>query len=951
MATLISHIFNEEYLLPFWLEYHSKIFTHGIIIDYNSTDNSVEIIKKICPTWEIRQSRNIEFKAEDVDREVMDIEATISGYKIALNTTEFLIPNASLESILCEQIYSVQVLVVARTDVDNVLSTREFISNFTQFNPIWRRNNRRYIHNYSHGNYDIGRHHTFYNNLTETDKMFIVWTGFYPWNKHMIKRKVQIQTRIPISDKLIGAGHSHICDEQKSRHEAYELMKNKVYVNNFSIDYVMSLFEPKSVLIIGGNGYIGSSLNEYLKPFYNVDIMDISLRENKYVMDYKDITREIINKYETIVLLAGNSSVKNSVNMESTYKNNISNFIHLLSLITTQKLIYASSASVYGSLNIPATEDMNLCKPHNFYDLTKQVIDLLAELSGKNIYGLRLGTVNGVSPNFRIDLMLNSMVNNAINDREIYICSKDSKRAILAMYDLNKAIKTIIEKGNESNTGIYNLCSFNSTVESMASHVSYLLGACIIDLDKDTLVNSNITINKSTYNFILDNQKFRNTFDFEFNDNIEILILHITDYMNKIVQNKCIRNIDFYQGYLWDVKEKLTCRTCNKYSIECILDLGSQPLANSFHKIDEILKSYPLKLMLCKECYHLQLSHVINPNILYKNYIYVSGTSATLIKYFEWFANYTIKESNSDKLQDRIVLEIACNDGSQLDEYKKLGWTTIGVDPAENIYKMSSTRGHKIYCDYWSENVANDIRKNHKHVDIIIAENVFGHTEDIYSFLKNCKKVMDENSLLFIQTSQANMVRNNEYDTVYHEHLSFFSIISMNTVVQMNGLFLNNVTKTNIHGVSFVFEISTVNNPKNINEMINEEKTFGIQSYEFYIKYKNKCIEKTEKLRDNLFSAKKRGFTIVGYGSSAKGNTILNFINERNLIDYIVDDNKMKHGLYTPGMNIQVLNPSVLEEETNKKIAILMLTWNFKDEIIRKINAMNLDAKIEYIYF
>lgn len=405
-----------------------------------------------------------------------------------------------------------------------------------------------------------------------------------------------------------------------------------------------------------------------------------------------------------------------------------------------------------------------------------------------------------------------------------------------------------------------------------------------------------------------------------------------------------IKNIQDSINYLWKCVEKIKCRCCNSYDLKCILDLGFQPLANNYHKdVNDTMETFPLKLILCNYCYHLQLSHVVNPNIMFKNYLYISGISNTINNYFDWFADYTISQHKS---KTGTVLEIACNDGSQLDKYKNKLWKTIGVDPAENIYKISSKKGHEIYCSFWDTKIANDIQNKYKNVDLIIAQNVFAHLDNVDEFLLNCKKIMNDDSLLFIQTSQANMILNNEYDTVYHEHLSFFSVNSMNLLVKKIGLFLNNVTKTNIHGTSFLFEISKVNNPKNIKEMLNIEYKY-IEDKNFYSNYREQCLNKTSKLVETLKTYKKNNFKIVSYGASAKGNTILNFI-KGNYVTYIVDDNPLKCNLYTPGTNILIKSTSSLLEEKNK-IAILMLTWNFEKEIKQKIRDMNLSIEIEYI--
>lgn len=176
--------------------------------------------------------------------------------------------------------------------------------------------------------------------------------------------------------------------------------------------------------------------------------------------------------------------------------------------------------------------------------------------------------------------------------------------------------------------------------------------------------------------------------------------------------------------------------------------------------------------MLCEECYHSQLSVVVNPNILYKNYIYLSGTSQTLINYFTELADYIINKT----VKNGTIVEIASNDGTQLNIFKQKGWITIGVDPAENLSIMSSIN-NDIYCDFWNDKVANAIISKYTNIDVILAQNVLAHTHDVNEFIKSCKIIMNDQTKLFIQVSQANMVRDNQFDTVYHEHLSFLILI------------------------------------------------------------------------------------------------------------------------------------------------------------------------------
>jgi len=378
-------------------------------------------------------------------------------------------------------------------------------------------------------------------------------------------------------------------------------------------------------------------------------------------------------------------------------------------------------------------------------------------------------------------------------------------------------------------------------------------------------------------------------------------------------------------------KTILECRCCGN-PVDELLDLNEQPLANLYHKEEEYLEEYPLKLNLCHKCFHMQLSVAVNPELMFKNYLYVSGTTNTLHEYFNFFAHETVQRY--EKLfnkKPKSVLDIACNDGTQLDYYKKLGVETFGIDPAENLYERSS-KNHNIICDFFPSN------KISGKYSLIIAQNVFAHTHDITSFLNQCYDLLDEEGLLFIQTSQAAMIGNNEFDTIYHEHVSFFSTKSMKTILEKCKFFLNNVSVYKIHGLSYVFEASkTKHNDK---DLLNNtfEKEMGLYNLSTYEKFAENAEKIAYDFKSTIDTHRNKGFKIIGYGAAAKGNTLLNF--SKATLDYILDDNPLKQGLYTPGSNILIKSTSSLLEEKSDKILFIPLAWNFYDEIYGKIKRL-----------
>ena len=288
----------------------------------------------------------------------------------------------------------------------------------------------------------------------------------------------------------------------------------------------------KKILITGGCGYIGSAIYNKLKNKYIVDTVDLEwfgnyTNPNNIKKDFDELSQEFLNNYDVVILLAGHSSVKMcEMDHYSTFNNNIRNFVNLVEKcrITTTKLIYASSSSVYGNTGgLIASETDSAYECHNNYDLSKQFIDSYMQNSqyhGESVlrewWGLRFGTVNGSSCNFRTDLMVNAMTT-AAKDGIINISNKHIHRAILGIDDLCRAVETIVLQGTADNSGIYNLNSFNSTVESISTVVADITGVSVRD---HGLVGK-------PYDFAISNRKFTDTFNFKFTDTVESITHNI----------------------------------------------------------------------------------------------------------------------------------------------------------------------------------------------------------------------------------------------------------------------------------------------------------------------------------------------------------------------------------------------------------------------------------------
>ena len=379
------------------------------------------------------------------------------------------------------------------------------------------------------------------------------------------------------------------------------------------------------------------------------------------------------------------------------------------------------------------------------------------------------------------------------------------------------------------------------------------------------------------------------------------------------------------------------CLACGSKKLRKILDLNKQPLANSYlTKLNLKEKKYELKVNTCLDCTHLQLSIAVDPKIIYQNYDYVSGTTKTYQNYMREFYRFCIK--NSSKFVNKSILDVGCNDGSQLNVFKKKKFKTFGVDPAKNLYKISS-KNHKIYCDFFNKKT---VKKINKKFDLIILQNSFAHNPRPYELLLNLKRLMHDKSTLIIQTSQADMCKNREFDTIYHEHINFFNVKSMYNLVRRANLNLYNVEKKKIHGSSYLFVIKFKSNSNRIEKILKKE---SFLNYSYYKKWSSDCIKVVNKIRKNLAKIKKREI-VIGYGAAAKANTFLNF--SKIKLNYIIDDNKFKQNKFCPGSRIPIKSIDFLKN-IKVNIAILPLAWNFYKEIKARVKNIRPNKKDFFI--
>jgi len=389
------------------------------------------------------------------------------------------------------------------------------------------------------------------------------------------------------------------------------------------------------------------------------------------------------------------------------------------------------------------------------------------------------------------------------------------------------------------------------------------------------------------------------------------------------------------------VKKKSSCRICKGNRLTKILSLGKTPLANAFLTKEQIKKKekyYPLELYFCHQCSLTQLGHIVSPDVLFKNYVYVSSTSSVFIKHFEDFATSAIKRFKLTK--NSLVIDIGSNDGILLKPFKKKKIQVLGIEPAKNIAQKANKEGIKTLPYFFSVNLAKKIRKKYGPAHLITATNVFAHINDLDEVIKGLRLLLDKEGVFVIEAPYlVDFIEKNLFDTIYHEHLSYLAINPLIYLFKRSDMKIFDVERVTSHGGSIrVYVAKNKTKYKISKDVLNlcklekRIKLDNVKTYQLFAKQ----IEKNKKALLKLIkSIKKRGESIVGYGAPAKGNTLLNYFGiDHAFLNYIVDDSMHKQGLYTPGTHVEVTKPEQIYKD--KPDYVLILAWNFAESIMKK---------------
>ncbi len=383
------------------------------------------------------------------------------------------------------------------------------------------------------------------------------------------------------------------------------------------------------------------------------------------------------------------------------------------------------------------------------------------------------------------------------------------------------------------------------------------------------------------------------------------------------------------------------CRGCGNSQLRKFLPLGLSPLANSFLRspedfVDE--QAFPLDVYFCESCYLVQLLDVISPELLFRDYIYVTGTSDTIAAHNKEYAQ-TVVDLLQLNAQD-LVVEVASNDGSLLTCFKAHGVRTLGIDPAVNIVEKARAKGIESIAEFFNSQLAVKVRQSHGAARAIIGNNVLAHVDETQDFLSGAQQLLTDDGLLIVEVPYlGELLDRLEYDTVYHEHLCYFSVSALMRLFEIAGMRITRVDHVSVHGGSIrVYggkETTIHNHSAEVAALAEKEKSAGMVSLPNYLDFSSSVEANRAAIVALLKDLRNQGKTVVGYGAPAKGNTLLNYCSiSTDLLAYTVDKNPMKVGLFTPGMHIPVRPVSTLLEL--QPDYVMILAWNFAEEIMQQ---------------
>ena len=380
------------------------------------------------------------------------------------------------------------------------------------------------------------------------------------------------------------------------------------------------------------------------------------------------------------------------------------------------------------------------------------------------------------------------------------------------------------------------------------------------------------------------------------------------------------------------------CRLCGRPDLELVLSLGRTPLSNALltaNQLNAPEPTYALELAFCPDCSLVQITETVPPEQLFRDYPYFSSFSDTMLQHAETVVERVL---GSRSLNGKsLAVEIASNDGYLLQYYKRAGIPVLGIEPALNVAQVAREAGIRTLTDFFGLQTAERLVAEGERADVIHANNVLAHVPDLNGFVQGLRLLLKPEGVAIIEVPYVkDLIDRCEFDTIYHEHLSYFSLTALNELFARHGLVIREVERLQIHGGSLRIFVEIEKGKAlsaNVIEILDEEERWGVKRIDFYKDFARRVAQLKTSLRSLVFSLKGQNQRLAAYGAAAKGSTLLNYFEiGSSVLDFVVDRSTYKQGHYMPGVRLPISAPTRLLEEMPSYV--LLLTWNFADEIL-----------------
>ena len=391
-------------------------------------------------------------------------------------------------------------------------------------------------------------------------------------------------------------------------------------------------------------------------------------------------------------------------------------------------------------------------------------------------------------------------------------------------------------------------------------------------------------------------------------------------------------------------QKRCTCRFCSAPLSRTFVDLGMSPLCQTHietHQLNHMEPFYPLHAYVCEKCFLVQLEEFVAPGDIFSEYAYFSSYSDSWVQHAKRYADMMIERFHIGSKS--LVVEIASNDGYLLQHFVKQQVPVLGIEPAANVAQAALAKNVRSVVRFFGTKSAGEISAEYGQADVLLGNNVLAHVPDLNDFVAGMKLVLKPKGVITMEFPHLlRLVESNQFDTIYHEHFSYFSFITVEQVFAVHGLTLFDVDELPTHGGSLrIYGRHKEDDDKPVTARVTElrarEQAAGVDRLDYYSSFSEKVKETKRKVLDFLIHAKREGKTVVGYGAPGKGNTLLNYCGIRtDFIDYTVDRNPYKQGKYTPGTHIPIYHPDRIRE--TRPDYLFLLPWNLKDEIMQQVS-------------